>query len=476
MLFSSAVFLFLFLPSSMLIYYLVPVKYRNVALFIFSLVFYGWAADERRYLILLVATFSVDYVAGWLIARARLKEKPNTARLILIITVILNIGCLFFFKYTDFFIRNLALIPGLSGLAPLGIPFPLGISFYTFQALSYVIDIYRGNVQLQRNYIRFGTYVVLFPQLIAGPIVRYSDVESQLTGRTYSVRLVAEGIRRFVCGLSKKLILANTAGALWTQIYRLPDSQLTTGLAWPGLFMFSMQIYFDFSGYSDMAIGLGKMLGFTFPENFNHPYQSVSITDFWRRWHISLSTWFREYIYIPLGGNRKGQPRMYLNLFIVWFLTGFWHGASWNFMLWGLYYFVILAIEKLFLGKWLKKLPSFVGHVYAVFFIMIGWLIFAFDGSETALSMPELGRYFGALFGFSSAGFTSGLTAYEWVRNLIFSMILIFASLSGPKEFLERLKQKYAWAVWAETVLCLLLFAVCLGFLADASFNPFLYW
>ena len=476
MLFSSFVFIFLFLPATLLIYYAVPVKYRNLALLILSLIFYAWRPEERKYLILLVSTFSIDYAAGWLIARFKLKDQPKKAKITLILAIILNLGSLVFFKYTDFMIRNIASIPAFSSLQPLGIAFPLGISFYTFQALSYVIDIYRGKVQLQKNYIKFGTYVVLFPQLVAGPIIRYSDIEHQLNDRPYSVPLFVSGIRTFVCGLTKKVVLANTAGALWTQIYQMPDSQLTTLLGWLGLFMFSMQIYFDFSGYSDMAIGLGKMLGFSFPENFNYPYISKSITDFWRRWHISLSTWFKEYVYIPLGGNRVKIPKMYLNLFIVWVLTGFWHGAAWNFLLWGLYFFVILAVEKLFLGKLLEKTPTFVRHGYAILMIMFGWLIFAFDGSDAGLTLPAFGNYFKTLFGFSGAGFTSGLTAYEWIRNMIFSMILIAACLPGPKQWLQKLKARYVWAEWVENILCILGLALCIGYLADSSFNPFLYW
>ena len=476
MLFSSLTFLFLFLPASLLIFFLVPLKYRNYALFAISLIFYGWRAEDRWYLILLILTFSLDYVAALLISKYKAKENAKAGKIVFIIALCLNIGILAFFKYTDFILVNLARIPLFSGLKPLGLAFPLGISFYSFQAMSYLIDVYLGKIRIQKNYFVFGTYVVLYPQLVAGPIIQYREIESQLSDHPSSVALAASGIRTFICGLGKKVLLANVAGELWTSIHNLPSEQMTTLLAWFGLFLFAMQIYFDFSGYSDMAIGLGKIMGFRFPENFNYPYIAQSVTDFWRRWHITLSGWFRDYVYIPFGGNRAGYARTFLNMFVVWCLTGLWHGAAWNFILWGLYYFVLLSIERLGFGKILEKWPEFFRHVYALFFILLGWLIFAFDGSSEALTFPALGRYFGYLIGIGTSGFASGLTAYELVRNLTFSFILLFACVPGPKRWMQRMKERYKIAPYLFDLGAVAVLVLCVAFLADSGFNPFLYW
>ena len=332
MLFSSLEFLFLYMLISLPLYFITPIKWRCVTLLGVSLIFYGWG--EPLYVFLMIFTIAVDYLFGLFVGKNRDNKKGKAA---LITVIVINLGILAFFKYYDFFVINLARIPALASLKPLGIEMPIGISFYTFQALSYVIDVYRHDAEAQKNPIAFGTYVTLFPQLIAGPIVRYKDVDDQLTSREHSVALAASGARTFIAGLGKKVIIANTAGALWQAALALPDAERTAVAAWMGIIWYTVQIYFDFSGYSDMAIGLGKILGFRFLENFNYPYISKSITEFWRRWHISLSSWFREYLYIPLGGNRVSKGRMYLNLFIVWFLTGFWHGSGWTFILWGLY-------------------------------------------------------------------------------------------------------------------------------------------
>ena len=356
MVFSSLEFLLLFLTVTLLVYFVVPLKLRNIVLLVVSLIFYGWG--EPVYVFLMIFTITVDYIFGLLVERAQKRDDPKRARLHLILSVVINLAILGFFKYYNFFVSNLRLIPGLGWLPLLGIELPIGISFYTFQALSYVIDVYRRDTGAQHNIASFGAYVTLYPQLIAGPIVRYKDVDDQLTVREHSVPLFAEGCRTFIAGMGKKILLANTAGQLWEYFRAIPTDERTVAAAWMGMLCYAFQIYFDFSGYSDMAIGLGKMIGFRFIENFDYPYISKSITEFWRRWHMSLSTWFRDYVYIPLGGNRCSKFKQLRNIFVVWFLTGFWHGASWNYILWGIYYFVLLMIEKTFLLDKLKKAPA----------------------------------------------------------------------------------------------------------------------
>ena len=465
MLFSSLEFLFLYLPIVLAIYFTVPLRWRNAVLLAVSLVFYGWG--EPLYVFLMIFTVAVDYFFGILVGKWRSDKRGKAA---LITAIVINLGILAFFKYCDFFIVNLARIPFLSGLEPVGIEMPIGISFYTFQSLSYVIDVYRGDTVYQKDPVSFGAYVTLFPQLIAGPIVRYRDVDDQLTERHHSLSLAASGVRTFICGLCKKVLLANTAGALWAAASAVPDAERTVVGAWMGIFWYSVQIYFDFSGYSDMAIGLGKILGFRFLENFNYPYISKSITEFWRRWHISLSSWFREYVYIPLGGNRKGTARTYLNLFIVWFLTGFWHGSDWNFILWGLYYFLILTLEKAFFGKLLKKLPSFVGHIYTVILVMIGWLLFVSEGG--AAGLPYLASMFS-----SGAGFISRYDVYELARNAVFAILAVIGATPLPKRLYMSVFERNSRAVSVVTAFASLgLFILCVAFLASSSFNPFLYW
>ena len=367
MLFSSLEFLYLFLPLTLLFYFVLPPRLRNGVLLAVSLIFYAYG--EPIYLLLMIGTVVLDYAFGLLIARF-----PKRAKLLLWSAVAVNLGLLAFFKYYG-------LAASILPIPVLSVALPIGISFYTFQALSYVIDVYRGTVAPQRSLVAFGTYVALFPQLIAGPIVRYTDVDRALSYRQTTLSGAAEGVRRFVIGLAKKVLLANRAGALWEALRMANAASPTVLGAWLSLIFFAFQIYFDFSGYSDMAIGLGKLFGFSFPENFRYPYVARSITDFWRRWHITLSSWFREYVYIPLGGNRHGRLRMYRNLLITWALTGLWHGASWNFLAWGLYFFAILALEKAVLARLLARLPRPWQHVYALMLILFGWLIFAYDGS-----------------------------------------------------------------------------------------------
>ena len=468
MVFSSLEFLFLFLTVTLLVYYIVPLKLRNIVLLAFSLIFYGWG--EPVYVFLMIFTIAIDYVFGLLVERGQRLNNKKAAKTAMISAVVINLAILGFFKYYDFFVANLRLIPGLSGLPMLGLELPIGISFYTFQALSYVIDVYRMDTGAQHNIAAFGAYVTLYPQLIAGPIVRYKDVDDQLTNRTHSLELFAEGVRTFIAGMGKKILLANTAGALWETLKATPTDSRTVAGAWLGIILYTFQIYFDFSGYSDMAIGLGKMIGFRFLENFNYPYISTSITDFWRRWHISLSTWFREYVYIPLGGNRRGKGRQIFNLLVVWFLTGFWHGASWNYILWGLYYFVLLMIEKLFLLDKLKKAPAFVTHIYTMFFVVIGWLLFVFE------DLPAGMVWLGNMFGVGASAFTNRADLWQIVRNLPFLAILAVASTPLPKKLYERFTSRSDAAKTVASVGGVLVLLISMAYLVDSSFNPFLYF
>jgi alginate O-acetyltransferase complex protein AlgI len=466
MVFSSLFFLFVFLPAVLLLYYITPRRYRNFVLFISSLFFYAWG--EPVYILLMLFSTAANYTLGLLLGRCR--EKNSNARPVLIVSIFINIGLLCFFKYFDFLLQTVNSLLGTSLASP-DLALPLGISFYTFQAISYIIDVYRGAVPAQRNFIVFGTYIALFPQLIAGPIVRYHMVAEQLVGRVEGLEVFGEGVRRFVVGLGKKVLLANNIGLLWQQIQQLPPSEVTILTAWLGITAFALQIYFDFSGYSDMAIGLGKMFGFTFPENFNYPYISRSITEFWRRWHISLGSWFREYVYIPLGGNRLGKPALYRNLFLVWFLTGLWHGAGWNFVLWGLYYGFILALEKAFLLKWLSRAPRFICHAYAVLLVLLGWVLFAFD------NLPAGWKYFQALFGLSGAGFFDREAIYFLYTHAILIIIALFASTP----FINKIKQKLfessaALYYAAATLSCLLVLFLSTAYLVDTTYNPFLYF
>ncbi len=460
MVFSSLLFLFLYLPATLAVYYLVPPRWRNVWLFIVNLVFYGWG--EPVYILLMIFSITVNYVSGILVARNR--EKAKT---VLVVNAVINLGLLFFFKYFDFLAENLRMIPGLDFIKPLGLTLPIGISFYTFQTMSYPIDVYRGEVDAQKNYISFGTFVALFPQLIAGPIVRYRDVASQLGFRNLSREQISSGVCRFMVGLGKKVLLANSIGALW-DVYKVMDpAALSVADAWLGAVAFSFQIYFDFSGYSDMAIGLGRMLGFQFLENFNYPYISKSITEFWRRWHISLSSWFRDYVYIPLGGNRKGMKRQLLNLLIVWSLTGIWHGASWNYLFWGMFYAVLLILEKTFLLKQLDKAPNWLGHLYAMILVVLGWVLFGLEDLRACTG------YVAAMFGGGS-----GLVSqqfYYYLSTYLPSLVLM-AAASTPllKKLYGKLPQSLQTAVTPVLILACLILST--AYLVDSSYNPFLYF
>lgn len=464
MVFSSTIFLCVYLPLVLLGYYICPKKGKNLFLLIVSLIFYAWG--EPKYVFLMIFSILVNYVFGLLMDKHR--ENKKRLKLMLVISVIIDLGLLSVFKYTDFIITNINSAFG-AGFDLLNIALPIGISFYTFQAMSYTIDVYRDDVRVQRNLIDFGMYITMFPQLIAGPIVRYSDVQDQLAERNVTAADFSEGIMRFVVGLGKKVLLANQMGAVWTQIYAL-GGDISALMAWTGAAAYTFQIYFDFSGYSDMAIGLGRMFGFKFPENFRYPYESVSITDFWRRWHITLSTWFKEYLYIPLGGNRRGLARQALNLLIVWTLTGFWHGAGWNFVMWGLYYFAILFIEKLFLLKALDKLPRLFRHAYALLLIVIGWVIFASD--DVSVMLPYLGSMFGA------NGALGGMDVYTLLTRAALMVICCVASTELPKRLFVtaagKMNEKAAFTV--KSVLTLALLALSVVFLIGDSYNPFLYF
>lgn len=464
MVFSSLEFIFVFLASVLAVYYLVPPKARNIVLLLFSLVFYGWG--EPVYIFLMIATITVDYICGYIIGRD-LDSKPKRAKVSLIVSIVINLALLGVFKYYDFFAGTLNSLLGRGVFPTLGLTLPIGISFYTFQALSYVIDVYRRDARVQKNIAAFGTYVTLFPQLIAGPIVRYADVDDQLRERTHSLTLFASGCRTFICGLAKKILLANAAGAMWNSLSAAAEPDALG--AWLAIVFYTFQIYFDFSGYSDMAIGLGKMFGFSFRENFYYPYVSESITEFWRRWHISLSTWFREYVYIPLGGNRKGVGRTYFNLFCVWLLTGLWHGASWNFVLWGLYYFALLVIEKTFLLRLLERAPKFLRHIYSMAAVIFGWLLFVIE------DVSSIGAYLSRMFG-GTGVFATQITVYELVRNLVFLAILILASTPAPKKLWYKLYSKGTpWRI-VQSVVCAIAFVLCTAYLVDSSYNPFLYF
>lgn len=489
MVFSSFVFLFLFLPIVLFLYYICPARGRNLVLFLASLFFYAWG--EPIYVLIMLFSTVFDYTNGRLIERFLNREKHKAAKAVLIIDICGNLGILGFFKYTDFVLGTINSISG-AGISLLHIALPIGISFYTFQTMSYTIDVYRGVVPAQKNILNFGTYVTLFPQLIAGPIVQYKTIGEELDHRKVELSDFSYGAFRFVLGMAKKVILANQIGSLYTAISGTND--LTTATAWLGAVAYTFQIYFDFSGYSDMAIGLGRMFGFHFLENFDHPYISKSVTEFWRRWHISLSSWFKEYVYIPLGGNRKGLGKQIRNILIVWMLTGLWHGASWNFVLWGLYYGLLLMLEKMIYsvkkkqsvnygnvrsdesmkkGGWSSALKNAWGHIYTMFLVLIGWVLF----SQTEFS--ELLRYLKAMAGIGVQG-VNGDFFYYLSCNAVLLVVLVICSLDLTGVF-----KKLGAAVCAKSpvlyeglkiLIMLLLFGLSLAFLVGDSYNPFLYF
>ncbi|MBQ6752726.1 MAG: MBOAT family protein [Clostridia bacterium] len=457
MIFSSITFLFFFLVITLAVYYLLPRKFKNGWLLLTSLFFYGYG--EPVYILLMVFSITVNYIVGLLMSKYEKKKK-----LFLIIGIIINLLLLGYFKYIGFFTGIINTF--FSNVAVKTVALPIGISFYTFQIMSYLIDLYRGKCTVQKNIVMFGTYVTMFPQLIAGPIVRYRDIELQLENRKETFEMFSNGVRLFVIGLCKKVLIANNMGALFDALVAEGDASGIPGHI-VAMFAFSFQIYFDFSGYSDMARGLGNMFGFSFLENFNYPYVSQSITEFWRRWHMSLSTWFKEYVYIPLGGNRKGAARQILNIMIVWALTGLWHGASWNFVLWGLYYGILLIIEKLFLKKVLERSPRFLRHIYAMVIVMLGWMLFQFT------DMTELTAFFHGLF---TGGFgVSNNAMYEIVTYIPLLVIAAFASLPVAKNLWTKHKDDKAMP-YIETALVIFALVLCTAALVTSTYNPFLYF
>ncbi len=464
MVFSSFSFLIVFFPAVCLCYFLIPRRFRtlrNLVLLAFSLLFYFWG--EARGVLLMLAVIAVSYFSALLIERAG--ERRSLRRLGLWVELLVCLGVLGYFKYAGLFLRTLNSLLSLSVSVP-EIIMPIGISFFTFQSMSYVFDVYRGKVAAQRNPLYVALYVSLFPQLVAGPIVRYETIAAEITGRQEGFEDVYQGLQRFIMGLGKKLLLANAFGAEAETIFAMDSALRATPTAWLGAFLYGLQIYFDFSAYSDMAIGMGRMFGFHFLENFNYPYTAKSITDFWRRWHISLSSWFRDYVYIPLGGNRRGLPRQILNLFAVWALTGLWHGASWNFVLWGLYWCVLLILEKFLLGKALEKLPGVLRHAYALILIMLGWVIF------NCTELPQLGGYLADLFRFRGGFDHTLLVLRQNVPEFLFG-----AALCTPLPL--RLFRRGADKPWAELLRCLwLLIVLVLSVLAltGSSFNAFIYF
>ena len=471
MVFSSTIFLFGFLPLSLLIYYVMPLKGRNPALFLLSLIFYGFG--EPAYILVMLFSITVAYLTGFPIGKHR-ETAPRKAKFWLILSVCLNLGMLVLFKYTNFILENLALIPPLAGVVePIdGLTLPIGISFYTFQIISYSIDLYRGKTDTQRSYVSFGAYVSLFPQLIAGPIVRYRDVDDQLMSRTHSVDKFSSGVSRFTVGFAKKILLGDSLAALYAYLGTVYAAEPTTLTAWLMVLTYTLHIYFDFSGYSDMAIGLGRMLGFEFLDNFNYPYMATSITDFWRRWHISLSSWFREYVYIPLGGNRKGLRRQFLNMGVVWLLTGLWHGAAWNFILWGVFYFVILALEKAFLLQWFEKTPvtRVLGRVWALLLVGMGWMLF--DHTD----LGEAFAVMGGMLGLGTVGFASATVTYELLRALPLLVVSVLAATPYPARLLTKAEGSRPATALLRPVLIALALLLAVAYMVSGTFSPFLYY
>lgn len=457
MVFSSLLFLYVFLPIALFLYYISPEKIKNFTLFILSLIFYAWG--EPIYVGIMLFSSVFDYCNGRLLNKFKEDWKRKA---VLILSVIVNIGLLFFFKYYNFVIDNLNYLFNLN-ISASTLTLPLGISFYTFQTLSYTIDVYRGEVEASNSFFDYSAYVAMFPQLVAGPIVRYIDIYNQLKNRDFSDSSIAYGIKRFVYGLAKKVLIANKLGELYKIILAKEVAGLASSMAWLSIIAFTLQIYFDFSGYSDMAIGLGRMLGFDFLENFNFPYISRSITEFWRRWHMSLSLWFRNYVYIPLGGNRVKVPRQILNLFITWFLTGFWHGADFNFIIWGLYYFTLLVLEKFVYSKALDKAPNFIKHIYTMLLVIIGWVIFEFK-------VADIGPFIKAMFNFKN--FTSP-EALFYLKEYGFYLVLgTVLSLGACKKLISKTRK----TTYLEIAFLFILLILVTMSLISESYNPFLYF
>lgn len=464
MVFSTPFFLFFYLPVVLLAYYVSPLKWRNGVLLLLNLIFYGWG--EPIYILIMFLSIAIDYTHGLMVEHAKAQGNDKKARRAVAQSVIFNLALLFFFKYWDFVALSLASV-GLDFMPVLNLRLPIGISFYTFQTMSYTIDVYRGDAKAQKNIVNFGTFVTLFPQLIAGPIIKYKDLGDQIDHRECRVEKFASGIQIFLVGMAKKVLLANNLGMLWDVYKVTPLDGLTTAGAWLGVVAFALQLYFDFSGYSDMAIGLGRMLGFEFLPNFDHPYISQSVTEFWRRWHISLGSWFRQYVYIPMGGNRVSKGRLFFNLMVVWGLTGIWHGASWNYLIWGLYFGLILILEKGGLSRLLERLPRVLRHLYTVFLVLVSWVIFAVE------DLGRMGGYLKAMFG-RGAGLSAPTVGYYLLSYLPILLIAAAACLPMGKAAWEKAPLRVRQA--ALPILALLCLVLCTAYLVDATYNPFLYF
>lgn len=465
MVFSTPVFMFCFLVLTLLVYYAMPLKWRNAVLLSSSLFFYYWG--EQKYTIIMLLSTLIDFSHGGLVDYFKKKNADCFAKMVVASSVFFNLSILFVFKYWDFVADALRKM-GWIDLPALGVTLPIGISFYTFQTMSYTIDVYRGDAKKQDNIVHFGAFVTLFPQLIAGPIIKYKDVGEQIDNRIHSVERFASGVFVFMAGLAKKLLLANNIGQLWESYKMIRPGENSVGGAWLGILAFAFQIYFDFSGYSDMAVGLGRMFGFEFMENFRYPYIAKSITEFWRRWHISLSTWFREYLYIPLGGNRCKKSRWLLNLLIVWTATGIWHGASWNYLLWGVFFYVVLVIEKIFAGKILKKIPVFLQHIYTIILLLVSWVIFAIE------DMGHLSEYLKIMFGLSGAPLWDDFGTYNLKNYGMILLICILCSTPILKLKFQKLSKELQMILSVFLLIASLL--ICTAYLVAGTYNPFLYF
>lgn len=456
MVFSSIVFIFRFLPLAVFIYFLTPKKYKNLAIFLLSLIFYSFG--EPKYFPIIILSILIDFIVSNIIENNR--DNKTLCNTMLTISIIFNLGLLIFFKYINFFIDNINFIFNIY-IKNITLTLPLGISFYTFQTLSYTIDVYNKKIHAEKNIVDFGAFVALFPQLIAGPIVKYIDINNQIKNRKTSLEEIESGIQYFIIGLGKKVLIANNIGLLWDELNSLGFSNISTPLAWLGVLSFSLQIYFDFSGYSQMAIGIGKIFGFSLPNNFNYPYISRSMTEFWRRWHISLGSWFKEYVYIPLGGSRKSKKRTYFNLLIVWILTGFWHGAEYNFILWGIFFFILISIEKAGFINILNN-NKILSHIYVIIFLLIGFSIFSI--SNTAKLIEFLKRLF---------IFKGGLDYLYYLKN--YGIILIIGCIFSMPIY-KKINLKYKNIKTLKVIFMLIIFILSIAYLVDSSYNPFLYF
>lgn len=462
MVFSDSVFLFIFLPLTLAVYYAVPFAFKNAVLFLTGLLFYAWG--EPVYVLIMLLSTAIDYCAGRIMDR--FDDKPAVRKATLLVSVIMNLSLLGIFKYGSFFIGSVNSVLGTSLYDP-GLPLPIGISFFTFQSMSYTIDLYRRNIKVQKSFIDFAAFVTMFPQIVAGPIVRYEDVSAQLESRRIDLCTLSDGITRFICGMCKKVLIANSVGELWSNVKGLDYSSLPAATAWLGIAAFTLQIYFDFSGYSDMAIGLGKMLGFDFPENFIYPYNSKSVAEFWRRWHITLGDWFKSYVYFPLGGSRGSTAKTVRNTLIVWLLTGLWHGASWNFILWGLYYGVLIILEKFVFKKPLERVPTAIRHILTMLAVIVGWIIF-----EISSPADEF-EFIKAMLGFG-AGFADTFTLNA-IHNYALTFVVAAAVATGiPLKICKKLPEKSAdrLSLVGEAVGM----TACIACLVDSGYNPFLYF